>query len=425
MMTQALNLTTEERPAIAASGTLHRPPVVIMNLFYSGVGIARDLAGCGIRVIGFSADPKAFGNYSRCCELRRVPKSKDDPEQLLEYFLKSVGELSGAVVFPTRDADVLFLDRYRGELETYYRLAIPSRRLLPQVMNKETLVQAAKRAGVPFPRTRVVRSIEEVSLVADEVGYPCVVKPVSSNDWHRSNNWDVVGGRKAFRVDSEEQLRQEYVTVSAAHPQVLVQEWIPGSADQIFILGGYIGRDWEPLAYFTARKIVQDPDDFGTGCLVESTPVPQLRDPSFLLLRELRYQGMCEIEYKRDPRSGQYKLIEINTRHWDQHRLGQASGINLSWIAYRDILGEPVEPSHAHTATAKWVGEDAMLTYVLRALYYHKVALGDVWKWFSAPRVYGIFSWSDPAPWVRYLFGSFLPRTIRGVVGRVGLRRGQ
>src|SRR5206468_8764757 len=42
--------------------------------------------------------------------------------------------------------------------------------------------------------------------------------------------------------------------------------------------------------------------------------------PSIRLCKALNYRGMAEIEYKRDINTGEYKLIEINTRHWDWHR---------------------------------------------------------------------------------------------------------
>ena len=41
-----------------------------MNMFYSGLAIARDLAGTGVRVIGLSSDRKAYGNFTRFCEVR-------------------------------------------------------------------------------------------------------------------------------------------------------------------------------------------------------------------------------------------------------------------------------------------------------------------------------------------------------------------
>src|SRR5215831_10749206 len=63
-------------------------PVIILNLFYTGLGIARDLAGCSMRVVGLSAHPKIFGNFTRLCEVRSAPNSQERPEALKEFLLQ-------------------------------------------------------------------------------------------------------------------------------------------------------------------------------------------------------------------------------------------------------------------------------------------------------------------------------------------------
>ncbi|HEV2991800.1 MAG TPA: hypothetical protein VG759_25415, partial [Candidatus Angelobacter sp.] len=204
-----------------------RPPVIIMNMYYSGLAIARDLAGAGIKVIGLSSDRSIYGNFTRFCEVRRAPSSQAEPEQLAEYLQNASDELHGAVIFPTRDADVVFLDQYRERLANYL-LSIPSRKALGLVLNKGLLARTAHSAGIPVPRTVVVRSAAELKLVSEGIGFPCVVKPVSAHLWHGGNRWETVGCRKAFRVDSPETLQQEYQQVAAVSPEVLVQEWIPG-----------------------------------------------------------------------------------------------------------------------------------------------------------------------------------------------------
>ena len=59
------------------------------------------------------------------------------------------------------------------------------------------------------------------------------------------------------------------------------------------------------------------------------------------LLQELRYHGVSQVEFKRDPRDGRFCLMEVNARHWMWHSLAAASGVNLSLAAYRDVTGHP------------------------------------------------------------------------------------
>jgi len=364
----------------AATAAIESPPVIVLNLFHSGLGIVRQLSGSGVRVVGLSAHRRIYGNFTRLCEVRFAPNSQEQPEQLADFLLRTASDLRGAIIFPTRDADVLFLDRFRSELEPYYRLAISPRQVLFRVMDKAALADVALAAGIPVPRTTVVSEGAQLQRAAETVGFPCVVKPVSSVDWRQGKNWDAVGGRKAFRANNSAQLQQAYDRVSRAHSEILLQEWIPGGTDQIVVWGGYVCHGSEPLAHFTARKIVQSPQEFGTGCVVESAHIPGLLEPSLRLCRALAYEGMAEIEYKRDLRDGTFKLIEINARHWDWHELGGASRMNLTWVAYCHLTGRPIQPSRPVIQRAKWIAEDAFLTYVLAGFCRGEFGPLEVWR---------------------------------------------
>ncbi len=392
------------------------PPVLILNMFYTGLGIARDMADKGVRVIGLSADPQIYGNFTRCCEVRMAPNSQEEPEKLLHSLLQFSSEVGGAVIFPTRDADVLFLDRFRDELTQHYTLAIPPHDCLMQTMDKHTLAVAAQRAGVPIPKTMMISACANISRVEREVGFPCVLKPVFAATWRGAESWKKVGARKAIRIDNVQQLEHEYELLSDIDPEVLAQEWIPGSSDQIVVLGGYVRRGGNLTQYFTARKLVQSPDDFGTGCIVESEEIPEIVAISNRLCKSLQYEGMAEIEYKYDKATAEFKLIEINTRHWDWHRLGTASGINLSWTAYCDLTGRTSDSKLIRTSQAKWIAEDALFIYLLIALVHRQVRLRDLWRKLSGRRVYGVFAWSDLRPGLRYCFSEFLPNLAKAIL---------
>jgi len=187
--------------------------------------------------------------------VRRAPDSQEQPEELRDYLLRSADELRGAVVFPTRDFDLLFLDHFRADLSPCYRLCIPSHECLGRVLDKQKLMAVAKEAGVSVPRTMKVSSGQDLLRVACEVSFPCVVKPVSSSQWRTPGSWTRVGGRTAFLVRDLLELQEEYQRVSSVLPDVLIQEWIPGPTGQIAVLGGYVDEGGEPLTFFTAYKV--------------------------------------------------------------------------------------------------------------------------------------------------------------------------
>jgi len=412
-----------EKPP-AANRSCEPSPVIVLNMFYSGLGIARAMAGKGVRVVGLSADPKVYGNFSRLCEVRRAPNSQDEPEALARFLIHACDGLQGAVIFPTRDADVLFLDRFRVLLGSKYRLCIPPPECLKKAINKYELARLAQGAGVATPRTLELNDSRDIPRVWREVGFPCVLKPVSAVQWRLADAWQKVGARKAVRIESKQQLVDEYQILCLASPRMLAQEWIEGATEQIVVLGGYADANSNLLAYFTARKIVQSPDDCGTGCIVRSEPLPQLVGLTERLLKALRYRGMAEVEFKYDSASRTYKLIEINTRHWDQHELGVAGGVNLTWTAYCDFIGRTV-PQTGSAVNATWIAEDALLMRVLRSTFRPELRIPNLRnKLSSGRRIYGIYARKDPLPALKYFALTLCPSILKAAFARAvkGLR---
>jgi len=61
-------------------------------------------------------------------------------------------------------------------------------------------------------------------------------------------------------------------------------------------------------------------------------------------LKEINYYGLAEIEFKRDPRDGKYKLLDVNARTWGFHVLGFTAGVGFSLSPLADQLGQSFKP---------------------------------------------------------------------------------
>ncbi len=60
------------------------------------------------------------------------------------------------------------------------------------------------------------------------------------------------------------------------------------------------------------------------------------------LLAATGFDGITQIEFKRDPRDGSFRLIEINLRTWQWHSLARRCGVDLVGMCYRHATGEDV-----------------------------------------------------------------------------------
>ncbi len=389
-----------------------RPTAVVMNMFYTGLGIARSLGEHGIPVIGLTSHRGIYGNYTRHATPRVCPDSRDKPEALLPFLLKLGAELSSrAVLFPTRDDDVLFLDRYRRPLGAYFDLVLPRAEVVTACLDKwETHLVAAK-AGIAAPRCWLVRGEQDLERAAPEISYPCVMKPLSSHLWRQHGNWERVGARKAIAIGSRPDLVAEYARISAADARVLIQEMVPGGDDQLFIAACYLNKDSRLVASFTARKLLQCPEGFGTGCIVQTVDRPELVAPAAALLRSMGFCGIAEVEFKWDAACGLYKLIEVNPRPWDQHTLGRAAGVDLIHLAYCEHAGLPLPVIRAAEPGHKWIAEDVYLTAALRMIWTRDPRLRSLFALARGKRIYGIWSGRDKRPFLLYM-AKFAPQLV-------------
>ena len=401
-----------------------RPPVFVMNLYYTGIGIARNLDRLGVDVFGLSSESDAPGMRSRFFRhVYTVPNSRDEPRALHERLMQIRQEHALApVIFPTRDADVLFLHDYADPLSQYYCLP-PSREAAALLMDKLRLAALAQERDIAVPKTALCSSEADLERVGAEFAFPLVIKPQMAEQWRRRGAWEEVGARKAILVDTPAQLRDEYRKVAAVSQEVLLQEYVAGEDSDIVVCCCCIGRDGRWLGHFTEKKLRQNPPLFGTGCLVEATPVPEIIEPSRRLLEACRYSGLAEVEFKRDRASGRFVLIEVNPRHWDQHELGRLVGVNLTRIAYEDWLGLVPEPCLPDADTARrpprWIAEKEALFLIARNTTRKlaaegarggtiasrarilKAAVAEVFDiFFRKPRLFSILSSRDPVPGV-------------------------
>jgi D-aspartate ligase len=342
-----------------------RPPVLVMNPYYSGLGIARCLRQTGISVYALTSEPNVPGARSRHFEqVFMAPNSRNEPEALCRFLIeKASGFRSPPVLFPTRDLDVIFLDQYHDALAPGYLLPQSRESPILRMMDKLELASVAKKLQLPTPETAICGTAAEIDQACMGMPFPLIAKPRFAYQWRSEGLWEKVGAQKAFVVQTPEELRRLYERLAPVSPEILIQEYIPGEDTDIVVYCVYVGRDGEPKGYFTARKLRQSPALVGTGSVVQACDREAIVAPSMRLLQAFGYSGIAEVEYKYDRGRDTYYLIEINPRHWDQHELGTLAGVNITWLAYADMIGvrqSPTFPAYNRTRFL-WVAEPELI----------------------------------------------------------------
>jgi predicted ATP-grasp superfamily ATP-dependent carboligase len=266
---------------------------------------------------------------------------------------------------------------------------------------------AAREAGVAAPKCWLIEGAEDLKRIASEIVYPCVLKPLAAHHWRQGDNWELVGARKAIGIASETELEAEYDRIARADKRALLQEMVSGSDDCLLIVACYLDQKSRWVAAFNTRKVLQIPEGFGTGCIVQSVSRPTLFDTTRRLLEGMCYSGIAEVEYKWDAAAGEYKLIEVNPRPWDQHRLGKAAGVDLIYMAYCEHTGRSMPEPAKTVLEYKWIAEDTFVTAAIRSLRGGRTKLGGLIRLARGKRIYAIWLARDPLPaavyWVTFI----------------------
>jgi predicted ATP-grasp superfamily ATP-dependent carboligase len=321
--------------------------VVAEVAWVNGLAAIRSLGRHGLRVLAVDHRPYALGFRSRYAEPRLAPDPIDDEDGFVAA-LRSIAEETDAVlpVFPTHDEHVNAIARHADVLAERYRFPFPSWEVLERIQSKRHQLETAEAAGLPVPRTFHPTSRDEALAAGEELGFPLVVKPSANVGFRRSHR------RQLFRCETAAELERAYEAAAPYEP--MVQELIPGGDEELYTLGSYVSPDGEALGLFSGHKLRQTRGFMGSARIGEAVWVEEVVEEGLAFLRALGYHGISQVETKRDPRDGHYKLMEINPRLWQWHSLAAACGVDLPYIAYRDLVGDPLPPARMHGDGKRW-----------------------------------------------------------------------
>jgi len=369
------------------------PGAIVLGADYRGLGVVRSLGRHGIPVWVLKGNEHALATHSKYVR-RSLPAPKGDPEAQLKFFLDLSKEngLQRWVLFPTDDETVSFISRYHEEFSQAYRVVTPAWESLEWAINKAKMHQLATRLGVAQPWTICPGSVEE--LAATDCPFPAILKPAVK---------DVVNPfapAKALRVENRETLLRAYAEAVKVIPSsvLMVQEIIPGGGENQFSYTTLCSGG-KPLVFLTANRRRQFPMDFGrASTYVETIEDPGLLEPSVHLLEALKLDGLVEIEYKRDPRDGSFKLLDINPRVWGWHSLCQRAGVDYPYLLWLLLNNEPLPEVTARTGV-RWVRISSDLPSAVREMLHGRLSLKSyVTSFFGGPLEEAIMARDDIWP---------------------------
>lgn len=318
----------------------------------TGLAIIRALASKKVPIRALCYGDDQIGSFSRHVDDSYwCPDPHNDEPGFLRFLWSLAERHADAVLFPADDASLVVLSRHREQLNARFRVVAQPWPVVRQLIEKRLTYELARRHGVPCPRIHVTRDMVEALDFAQEVGFPCLVKPsIGHAFFHRYQ-------AKMLLVRDAAQLRTVLGELTNYDAELMLSEWIPGD-DSCGVNYNSFHVDGEPVAEFTAQKLRLHPTGIGFPVAMVSKRIPDAIQLGRRMIAAFGYNGFSCMEFKRDRRDGILKLMELNGRHNHSGSLDLACGINFPYLSFQQALGDAIAVPKAGPADGvHWLDE--------------------------------------------------------------------
>jgi len=367
------------------------PGALVLGGDYKSLGIVRSLGRQGISV-WVMCDDHVLAGLSRYCERRLVWPALSEREQVAMLLDLARDEgLDGWTLFPDGDETAALIARNREALAQRYRSSVTDWATLRWAYDKRLTYELAARIGVDHPHTRYPRGRSDV--LAFDGTYPAILKPAIRPVLNRFTI------AKAWRADDAARLASRYEDArTLIDPSlIMVQSLVEGDGASQYSFAA-LCRAGTPIAYLTARRVRQWPMDFGrASTFVETVEAPDVEEAARRVIGGLRFDGLVEIEFKRDTRDGRLKLLDINPRVWGWHTLGRRAGIDFPYLLWRMLRGEPVAETRGR-AGVRWVRALTDVPVVWREIRAGRMSPLSYVASLRRPIEFAVLAADDPIP---------------------------
>ena len=319
-------------------------PAVVFGLLHAGLAVTRSLGRQGIPVTGISWGAHEFGLKSRYLRRRHFARSGDGASVL--EAIRAEGER--VVLFPERDEHVEWALAHWDELRDLADMPLPEDpEAVVRLRRKDLLPAVAAEAEVPYPETVVA---DDDAAVRDAgLTPPVIVKAIEGQEFA------LTYGHKAVVAQDVEEALDVAREARGRGFHTIIQEVVPDSHERVYSLLAYIARDGRPVVTLVGRKVRQGPLRFGTSAVFEVDYEPRVLEQGLRLLRTAGYRGIAHVEFAQDPRDGEFRVLEVNTRLPVWGGLAANRHLDLPRIAYDDLSGRDVPELPTFTRDLTWI----------------------------------------------------------------------
>jgi len=402
------------------------PSVPVVSAFrggYADVSIARSLGRLGVPMYLVAQKGVPTPVWSSRYWAKRTRWDYSSPEEQSVAFLLDLGATlraahgTRAILLTTSDRLAIFIERNSHLLQKQFVFPQPVRPVIHTLLNKWEMHLLAKEHHIPTPNTAYPALRADIDEFLETSGFPIVMK--RADPYFRDPT-----SRKMI-INSRQEL-MDAVDRKAGHASlnVVLQEYIPGDADSVWMCNGYFAQNKEQTVTFTGKKLRQI-SSTGIATLAICLPNETVATQTRRLMEGVGFRGCVGIGFRYDNRDGLYKLLDVNARVSGVFRLFAGTNeMDVVRVCYLDLTGQHV-PETALQPGRKWMLEDDVVA-ALRAIRSGRLSVAE---WIRSIRDVQELLWfakDDPVPflmWLRERVRGVRRRLMAGFRGTVRWRR--
>ena len=214
-----------------------------------------------------------------------------------------------------------------------------SSRSIERAEDRELFKEMCESIGEPVIPSEITYDIEEAKKAAEKIGYPVVLRPAftlgGTGGGFANNEAELIEiGTNAFRMSP---VHQALVEKSVKGYKEIEFEVMRDSNDHAITICGMENVD--PVGVHTGDSIVVAPI-----LSLSEHDMKMLNDSAIKIIRELKIEGGCNVQFALDPNSSKYYLIEVNPRVSRSSALAsKASGYPIARVTAKIALGMALE----------------------------------------------------------------------------------
>ena len=250
----------------------------------------------------------------------------DIADQLKNYILDLVSTNAYDLILPCVDIFCLLIERDRVAYEKYAKISLPKNGSYEKMSDKKLLIDTSNKYNILTPITKCIIKGSQIkeSLISD-VSFPIYAKPRYSVLIHNGR----LQTTQVRKLHNKHQLLK-YLSDYIYRVDVLLQDVVPGVGKSAYIFAV------EGKVISIMSQIRLHEPKIGGGSSYRSTCEldDYLLDSSSRLALHYKWTGPMMIEYKHDPESNKYYIMEINARLWGSLPLTINSGHDIPKYTY-------------------------------------------------------------------------------------------